>query len=86
MATIDKRVAANGLMKYRARARLKGFPPVSATFDRLTDAKRWAASVESGFREGRHFPASESKRHTVAELLVRYEDAVLPLKPRNART
>ena len=85
MATIDKRVYPSGSVKYRVRTRLKGFPVVSASFARLTDAKRWAATTESAQREGRHFTPSEAKRHTLTELLVRYEAQVLPLKPKNAR-
>ena len=73
MATIDKRVYPSGSVKYRVRTRLKGFPVVSASFARLTDAKRWAATTESAQREGRHFTPSEAKRHTLTELLVRYE-------------
>lgn len=68
------------------RTRLKGFPPTCASFTRLVDARRWAASIESAQREGRHFAGGEAKRHTLDQLLARYDTEVLPLKPRNART
>jgi len=85
MATIDKRVYPNGSTSYRARTRLKGFPPESASFARLTEAKIWAASRESAQREGRYVTIGAAKRHTLADLIARYERDVLPCKPRNAR-
>jgi len=47
---------------YRARVRIKGFPPQSAAFERLTDARRWAQQTEAAIREGRHFKTSEAKK------------------------
>jgi len=69
MATIEKRTTDAGT-SYRVKVRLQGFPPESATFERLTDAKAWAAKVESDMKSGRHFGAS--KRHTFAELADEY--------------
>ena len=40
MATVEKRVTSEGTV-YRVKIRLKGFPPESATFERLTDARQW---------------------------------------------
>ncbi|MEE8278605.1 MAG: hypothetical protein V3R89_07795, partial [Thermoanaerobaculia bacterium] len=53
---------------YQVQVRLRGTPEVSATFPRLTDAKRWGQATEAAIREGRHFQTTEAKRHTVAEL------------------
>ncbi|PKD39572.1 integrase [Methylomonas sp. Kb3] len=72
MANIRKRVKKDGVPYYTVQIRLKGYEPQSATFDRLTDAKRWAASTESAIREGRHFKTTEAKKHTVAEMIERY--------------
>ena len=85
MATIDTRVSQNGKTTYRARARLKGYPQETASFSRKTDARKWAESVESAMREGRYFTTNEAKRHTLAEMVERYERDILPLKPKNAR-
>ena len=85
MATIDKRISSTGKMSYRVRTRLKGFPPQIATFARKTDAEKWAAATESAQREGRYFTTSEAKRHTLSELVERYQREILPLKPKNAR-
>lgn len=69
MATIQKRATGKGTA-YRVMIRLKGHPPETATFDRLTDAREWAKKTESDIKAGRHFGAS--KRHTLGELVDRY--------------
>ena len=84
MAAIETRRNDDGTPSYRVKIRLKGHPPESATFDRLTDAKRWMHSTESAMREGRHFKTAEAKRHTLGELVDRYIKEVLPIKPKNA--
>ena len=75
MATIQKRETGTGT-SYRVMIRLKGIPPETATFDRLTDARAWAAKTEADMRAGRHF--GESKRHTFGELVQVYSDKTAP--------
>lgn len=83
MASIEKRTNAEGKISYRAKIRLKGHPTQSASFSRLTDAKKWTASTESAIREGRHFKTVEAKKHTFADLVDRYIKDVLPNKPKS---
>lgn len=83
MASIEKRISANGSTTYRVKIRLRGQAPESASFTRLTDARAWAQKVEANMKAGRHFGIS--KRHTVAELLDRYEKSALP-KLKSAKT
>jgi integrase len=71
MATIQPRKAKDGRTRFRVQVRLHGFPSQTATFDRKTDAKNWASATEAAMHEGRYFPARESKRHTVMELVDR---------------
>ncbi len=78
MATITKRQDASGKPYYTAQIRLKGYPAQTATFKRLTDAKKWVQDTESAIREGRHFKTAESKKHTFADLVDRYIKAELP--------
>lgn len=78
MATIEKRTTQDGKTSYRVKIRLKGHPVQSATFDRLTDAKKWAASTESAIRENRHFKLAEAKKHTFNDLVIRYSSEILP--------
>lgn len=85
MATIQRRTSGDGTVSYRVQVRLKGHPPQSATFARLTDARKWAASTESAIREGRHFPTREAKRHTLADAIDRYIRDVIPTKRDGAR-
>lgn len=80
MANIEKRVTKEGKTSYRVKIRLKGFPSQSATFERRTDAKKWTQQTESAIREGRHFKTTEAKRHTLADLIDRYIQDVLPSK------
>ena len=56
----------------------------SATFKRLTDARKWVQQTESAIREGRHFKTSEAKRHTLTDAIERYITEVIPTKPKNA--
>lgn len=77
MATIQKRTIKDGSVSYRVQVRLKGHPTETASFDRLTDAKRWAGQTEAAIREGRHFKTTEAKKHTLAETIDRYIKDVL---------
>lgn len=85
MATIEKRETDSGETSYRVKIRLKGYPTQTATFSRLTDAKKWAQHTEAAIREGRHFKTAEAKKHTFAELVDRYIKDVLPTKPKQAK-
>lgn len=85
MASIEKRVSENGVISYRVKIRLKGYPEESATFAKKTDANKWVQDTESAMREGRHFKKSEAKRHTLGELIENYLKFELPKKPKNAK-
>ena len=83
MALIETRRSPAGALSYRVRVRLKGHPPVTGTFKRLTDARRWVQDTESAIREGRYFATAEAKRHTLGDLVDRCVKEVLPHKPKN---
>src|SRR4030095_11540072 len=85
MANIEKRAGKDGETGFRVKVRLKGYPEQSATFERLTDAKRWAQQTEAAIREGRHFRPSAATRHTLGELVDRYIRDVMPNKPKSAK-
>lgn len=85
MAAIEKRTTKDGQTTYRVKVRLKGFPAQSATFTRLTDAKKWVQHTESAIREGRHFKNTEAKKHTLADAINRYIKSVLPHKPKSIK-
>jgi len=80
MAYIQKRKTQKGKASYRVQVRLKGHPTQTATFERKTDAKKWAQQTESAIQEGRHFKTTEAKKHTLGELIDRYLSDELPKK------
>ncbi len=80
MATITERIAQDGSKSYRVEIRLKGAPRISETFERKTDARKWASATETAIREGRYFGTVEAKRHTLGEAIDRYTRDVLPTK------
>ncbi len=86
MAAIEKRTNSKGKTTHRVKIRMKGYPVESATFERLTDARKWVQQTETAIREGRHFKTREAQRHTLAELVDRYIRDILPTKPKQAYT
>lgn len=83
MATITKRTGKNGT-SYKVQIRIKGHPAETASFDRLTDAKRWAAETETAIRQGKHFGIA--RRRSFADLADKYEAAIIEhLKSADAR-
>jgi integrase len=79
MATIERRTS-HGQNVYYVKVRRKGYPPQSATFHKLSDAKRWAQMTEGAIVEGRYFSPNDAKRHTINDLLSRYRQDVFPQK------
>lgn len=86
MSTIERRTSPDGVISHRVKIRLKGHPVQTASFARLTDAKKWSQSTESAIREGRYFKSAEAKRHTLSDAIDRYASDVLPTKPKNQRS
>ena len=78
MAYIEKRTSRSGKTSYRVQIRVKGRQPETASFDRLTDAKRWATQTEAAIREGRYFQAAAGKGKTLTDAIDRYSRDILP--------
>ncbi len=83
MATIEKRTTATGAVSYRAKVRLRGESPRTRTFKRMTDAKAWAAKVESDLGHGAYVPTTADRRRTLADLIDKYLTEYLPVKASN---
>ena len=77
MALIEERKTKNGKIKYRVLIRVKGYPTMSATFDKITDARTWANNNESAMKLGRHIKDAEAKKHTLSDLIKRYKETEL---------
>ena len=62
----------DGTKSYRVQVRVRGTKPISKSFRRLTDAKKWKAQTETDIRRGQYFPENEAKKRTVNDLIDRY--------------
>ena len=58
MATIIRRPGKDGQTSYHVQVRRTGAPPRSATFTKLSDARKWVQVTEAAIFEGRHLPTS----------------------------
>lgn len=72
MATIVRRVSSNGEVSFLVRVRLLGEKPRNRTFKRKTDAKAWAADVESRLGRGAFVPTGADRHRTLADLIDAY--------------
>jgi hypothetical protein len=84
--TIQERINKDGTKSYRVLVRLKGFPTQTATFTRITDAKRWEKQTEVAIREGRYFKVPEARKRTLGELIDRYIEDRLPQRNADKET
>ena len=84
MSTIERRVSPDGVVRYRVRVRLNGARTVSKTFQRKTDAQKWAQKTEVEIRQDQYAITSMSRRKTLGDLIDRYMKEVLPRKPKTA--
>lgn len=84
MATIERREAADGTVRYRVRVRLRGEKPRTRTFKRKTDADLWSKKVESDLGHGVYVPTTADRRRTLAELIDKFVAEHLPIRPNNA--
>lgn len=76
MATIRRRGR-----RYEVQVRRKGHSPVSRSFSRLSDAREWARTMETRADRGDLAPDRSALRSiTLADLIKRYRDEVLPDK------
>lgn len=67
--------------KYQVRVRRKGYPTISRTFAKLTDAREWATLQERQADRGELGPDRKVlETITLADLIKRYKDTVLPGK------
>ena len=80
MATIEPRPDRAGTRHYRVKIRLRGLPSQTATFPTRAAARRWATVQEGALRERRAFPTPAVAPYTLADLLDRYRQEVLPQK------
>ncbi|HKQ26829.1 MAG TPA: site-specific integrase [Burkholderiales bacterium] len=76
---IEERTNDDGSISFRARVRMRGFPHLSKTFSRVTDAKKWIQDIEAAIRGGTAV-SNEAARTTLREAFERYSREVTPRK------
>ena len=70
-----------GPHQVRARIRRKGFPEVSKTFERMTDARQWARDIENEMDRGVYVSRKEAESTTLYDALERFiNEYILNLK------
>lgn len=62
-----------------------GYPPASKTFPSKQEAKDWSKQEEARRRQGYGHSDQIKGKHTLADLLDRYETIILPTKPKDAK-
>lgn len=85
MATFEPRKTKAGEKRIRAVIRRSGFKTLRCTFATMKAARDWASVKESAILDGRHGLSEASGQHTVAEMIDRYLDKVLPHKSKKKR-
>ncbi|MCL4822692.1 MAG: site-specific integrase [Anaerolineales bacterium] len=85
MASVFEVPGKHGTKRWRVQVRVKGYPVQSATFERKTDANRWAAQTESDIRRNLHFPLPESSRRTLGEAVDRFLRDYNDRRPKSAK-
>lgn len=79
MPTIRKRGS-----KYQVQIRKKGYPPISKSFSDRKTAETFAKDAEAKIERGAFQDATTAERTTFRELVVMYEQQVLPAKKSHA--
>lgn len=78
MSTLRRRTSKNGKVTYQVQVRMRGKGQVTRSFDRLTDARLWAAHTEADIKLSRALPGAEARNHTVKDAIKRYVETVVP--------
>lgn len=88
MATIEKRVwESNGKkeIRHKATVTVKGFPRTSKTFERRTDAVKWAEKTEYEYKNQRTFGEAHFADKLTSEAIERYTASLKLTNPARLR-
>lgn len=85
MSDIQKRQKKNGTWMYTARFREKGYPSITQTFPKLTQAKEWLQKTSTEIKQGAVNPASITQKYTINQIIDMFETNVLPTKKPKAQ-
>lgn len=82
MPTIRARKQSNGITRYHAQIRIKGFPTRTETLPTRAAAVQWTLQAEAELRAGTFRLMEAKQTQTVAQMIDRYIRDVLPEKAR----
>jgi integrase len=77
MASFEKRINSKKEVSYRVKIRIKGYPVLTATFDRKDKAKDWVRITEQKIKDGKYGITDNSNKYTVNDIIDRYIKTVL---------
>ena len=69
MATIRQRKTSK---KYEVQVRRDGWPKITRTFTKASDARAWASVIESEIERNVFIDRTEAEKNTLGDLLQRY--------------
>ncbi|MBK1630646.1 hypothetical protein CKO31_07790 [Thiohalocapsa halophila] len=72
--------------RYHVQVRKKGQSPLTKSFSKKADALTWAKTVESEMERGVFLDTTQAQQQTVAEVLERYREEILPTLAATALT
>ena len=78
----DKNGEVRTIKKHKATVTIKGFPRISRTFDRKTDASEWASKTEYEYKHQRSFGHDHHRTKTLTNTIERYSQYVLLTNPK----
>jgi len=64
--------------RYHVQVRKKGQSPLTKSFSKKADALTWAKTVESEMERGMFLDTTQAQQQTVAEVVERYREEILP--------
>lgn len=77
MGTIISRQDSKGKTTYQVKVRVRGYPTKTATFSRITDARRWEQKTEAAIKEGRYFETEKKADVLFRDVVDRYIEEIL---------
>ena len=77
MGSIIPRTDSKGKTTYQVKVRVRGYPTKTATFSRITDARRWEQQTEVAIKEGRYFDTQKKVEVLFRDVVDRYINEIL---------
>ncbi len=74
MASIKKRVSANGTEFWQVQIRKKGYPPVSKSFEKFDKAREWAIFTEASILKNETINPREATKWTIPQVMKWYRE------------